>query len=105
MKKFVIVFLFLALPIHLLGKEPPKNRIPESEAQTIALKAYAGKIKSSELEYEKGRWVYSYDMTDLNGKGIHEVGVDAITGKVVENKIETPAQEAAELKADAKHKK
>jgi uncharacterized membrane protein YkoI len=105
MKKLLIIFLFLILPAHVFGKEPPKNRIPEAEARKIALKAYDGTIKSSELEYENRRWVYSYDMTDLNGKGIHEVGVDAITGKVLENKIETTAQEADEVKAEGKDKK
>jgi hypothetical protein len=49
--------------------------------------------------------VYSFDISDLKSHEIHEIGVDAITGKIVENKIETPAQEADELKSEKSNKK
>ena len=89
----------------VLAKTPPKNRIPEAEARKIALETFNGEIKSSELEYENKHWVYSYDISDKDTPLIHEVGIDALSGKVLENKIETPAQEAAEVKAEATSKK
>jgi hypothetical protein len=56
--------------------------------------------KSSELEKEHGRWIYSFDVATTDG--VHEVNVDANTGKVVEDSKETAAQEARE--AAQKHK-
>ena len=64
--------------------------VPLDKAQAIALKARPGKITDKELEKESGgsglRW--SFDITAA-GK-TYEVGVDARTGKVLENKDEGP---------------
>ncbi|GGA31690.1 PepSY domain-containing protein [Dyella nitratireducens] len=63
-------------------------RIQMPEARAIALKAFPGRIVKEELEQEKGGsgLRYSFDITQ--GKVTHEVGVDAKTGKVLENSSE-----------------
>jgi len=58
-----------------------------------------GKIKSQELEKEKGRWIYSFDIE--RDKQVHEVKVDANTGEVIEDSVESAADEANE-RADKK---
>jgi Peptidase propeptide and YPEB domain len=73
---------------------PKKPKLSMQEAQKIALEKEPGTIKSSELEKEHGVLIYSFDIVRDNQ--IHEVGVDANTGKIVEDKIEDPAAEAKE---------
>lgn len=57
-------------------------------ARAIALKAFPGKIVKEELEQESGGsgLRYSFDITSATAT--HEVGVDAKTGKVLENAVE-----------------
>jgi hypothetical protein len=75
-----------------LFSESPK--LSKEKAQKIALKLHPGKVKSSELETEHGLQVYSFDIqTD---QGVREVGIDANSGKVVEDSVESPADEAKE---------
>jgi uncharacterized membrane protein YkoI len=85
---------------------PKKPKLSMQEAQKIALEKEPGTIKSSELEKEHGILIYSFDIVRDNQT--HEVGVDANTGKIVEDKIEDPAAEAKEeqeeqAKKSAKH--
>ncbi|MFA5170275.1 MAG: PepSY domain-containing protein [Sulfuriferula sp.] len=65
-------------------------KVTMTEARAIALKAHPGKITDEELEKEGGGsgLRYSFDIRD--GKVTHEVGVDAQTGAVLENKEEGP---------------
>ncbi len=73
------------------GEKLAKNaKISMADARVIALKAHPGKIADEELEKEKGGsgLRYSFDIKDA--KGTQEVGVDAKTGKVLENKLEGP---------------
>jgi uncharacterized membrane protein YkoI len=65
-------------------------KVTLQQARFIALKAHPGKITDQELESEKGGTGlrYSFDVTSADG--VHEVGVDARTGKVLENKKEGP---------------
>ena|ERR1022692_3385986 len=67
-----------------------------SQARAIALKARPGAITDQELEREHGGsgLRYSFDVSSA-GK-TYEVGVDAKTGKVLENGHESAAVEAAE---------
>ncbi len=82
-----------------LAANPPKTRISMEQAQKTATQAQAGTIESKELEHEGGKWVYSFDIRGSD-RMIHEVQVDAKSGKIVSQKIETPSQEAAEARAD-----
>lgn len=81
----------------------PKPKLSMKQARGIALKAVPGTVKSEEYEHEKGKWVYSFDITTKD-PGVTEVLVDANTGKIIETTHETPAQEADEKKKEAKEK-
>ena len=58
------------------------------DARGIALKTYGGEIVAQELEKERGGSGLRYSFDIKNGKVTHEVGVDAKTGKVLENSVE-----------------
>jgi uncharacterized membrane protein YkoI len=68
------------------GQELEKgSKISIQQASAIALKARPGKITDRELEQEKGGSGLRYSF-DVNSHGItYEVGIDAVTGKVLEN--------------------
>jgi DNA-binding protein YbaB len=78
-------------------------KITMEQAQKTALAKEAGKIQSKEIEREKGRLIYSFDIKTADG--IHEVNIDALTGEVVEDTVESAAAEAREKAADKKQKK
>ena len=59
-------------------------------ARAIALKAFPGKITDEELEREKGGSGLRYSFDIKNGGVTHEVGIDAKTGKLLENSAEGP---------------
>lgn len=81
-------------------------KVSEAQAKSTALnKVPNGVVKSSELEREKGKLVWSFDISQPSAKGVTEIQVDAITGKIVSLKTETPAQEAKEAKAEARKAK
>jgi uncharacterized membrane protein YkoI len=65
-------------------------KVSMQDAQTIALAAQPGTIVDSELENEDGGTGlrYSFDIKPAAGSGTHEVGVDAKTGKLLENSVE-----------------
>lgn len=84
------------LPIYASA---PKTRLSMDDAKTIALTKEPGSVKSGELEHEKGRWIYSFDID--HQAQTREVNVDANTGKVVEDSLDTPADEAREAAADS----
>jgi uncharacterized membrane protein YkoI len=71
-----------------------KTKLSMGVAKKIALSKESGTIKSQELEQEKGRWIYSFDIK--HEQQVHEVNVDANTGEVVEDSVESPADEAKE---------
>lgn len=64
----------------------PHAKLSMAQARAIALKKAPGKIVESDYEKEKGAWRYSFDIRQ--GKRIHEVGVDANTGQIVEDMFE-----------------
>lgn len=79
-------------------------KISMDKAKEIALKKVpGGTIESAELEREKGKLVYSFDIK-TSKPGVTEVLVNAMTGKVISVKHETPAAESAEKKKEAKEK-
>ena len=63
-----------------------KARIRIAQARAIALKAHPGKITDEELERERGGSGLRYSFDIKRGSITQEVGVDAQTGKVLENK-------------------
>jgi len=65
-------------------------KVSIAEARASALKAYPGKITDEELEKEKGGSGLRYSFDIKRGKVTQEVGVDAQTGKVLENAKEGP---------------
>lgn len=76
-------------------------RVSLEKARATALAAVpGGRVKSEELEREKGKLVYSFDIEVAKKPGVEEVVVDAMDGKVVEKKHESPAAEEAEKKKD-----
>lgn len=65
-------------------------KISIEQARAIALKAHAGKITDEELERERGGTGLRYSFDIRRGAVTQEVGVDARTGKVLENDREGP---------------
>jgi uncharacterized membrane protein YkoI len=60
-------------------------KVKIDDARAIALKARPGAITTQELEKEKGGSGLRYSFGVKSGKALYEVGVDAETGKVLEN--------------------
>ena len=65
-------------------------KIGIAEARAIALKAHPGTITDEELERESGGSGLRYSFDIKSGTVTQEVGVDAQTGRVLENKKEGP---------------
>ena len=82
---------FAASPKHFVGaKLMPSAKISLAQARKTALAAHPGVITDQELENEGGGTGLRYSF-DIKNKGkTFEVGVDARTGKVLENKAEGP---------------
>ncbi len=58
------------------------------EARAIALKQFPGEIASEELEKERGGSGLRYSFDIKKRSAVHEVGVDAKTGRILENSVE-----------------
>ena len=70
-------------------------KISKEQAQQTALaKAPGGTIKEGELEKEKGKLIWSFDIA--GSPGVTEVNVDAITGEVVGVEDESSGKESKE---------
>ena len=67
-----------------------KAKINLKAARALALKAQPGKITSEELEQEKGGSGLRYSFDIRHDKSTREVGVDAKSGKILENSPEGP---------------
>jgi len=81
-------------------------KVSKEAAQAAALaKVPGGTVKEGELEKEKGRLIWSFDISTPDSKDIKEVAVDAITGDVIAVDTETPADQAKEAAEDAAKKK
>lgn len=76
-------------------------KITEKDARATALaKVPGGTVQTAELEREHGKLVWSFDINDPKSPNVIEVQVDAKTGDVVSKKVESPADQAKEVKAD-----
>ncbi len=65
-------------------------KIGITQARAIALRACPGTITDEELERERGGSGLRFSFDIKHGSITHEVGVDARTGMVLENKKEGP---------------
>lgn len=76
----------------LTGQQYLKEaKISLQQARVIALHVLpGGKIVSEELERERGGSGLRYSFDVQVAHGLREVGVDAKTGKVLENSVEGP---------------
>jgi regulator of RNase E activity RraB len=83
--------------------KPRHTKITMAQARATALKTAPGTVKSEELENEKGKWIYSFDIA-TSKTGVTEVNVDAMNGKIVDVQHENAAKEAAEKKVEEKEK-
>ena len=83
-------------------KDKPAAKISKETAMATALaKVPGGTIKDGELEKEKGKLIWSFDISIPDSKDIKEVAVDALTGDVVSVDTETAADQAKEAAEDA----
>ncbi len=81
------------------GKLQAQAKVSRDEAEKIALsKVPSGKIKEGEIEKEKGKIIWSFDIATPGTPDITEVQVDALTGEVVAVEKESRAQQANEKK-------
>lgn len=86
-----ILLAFVAPALAYTGQKLAGNaKVTIAQARQIALKAHPGKITDEELERESGGSGLRYSFDIKNGSRTHEVGVDAATGNVLENKMEGP---------------
>ena len=83
----------------------PKPKISADSAQRVALAVVpGGKVRSHELEREKGTLIYSFDIAVAGKPGIEEVNVDATSGAVVAHEHESDAAERKEARRDARER-
>jgi uncharacterized membrane protein YkoI len=94
-KKHIVIGLFVTglvasgSALAFKGEQYSKEaKVSLAEAKTIAVKAFPGKITDVELEKEAGGSGLRYSFDIARGKVLHEVGVDAVTGKVLENSVD-----------------
>ena len=81
----------------------PGAKLTRAQAEKIALERAKGAVvKEAELEKEHGKLVWSFDLDDA-GK-VREIQVDAVSGSIVEDKLETQKEEQAEQAQDAAKK-
>lgn len=77
-------------------------KISEAAARATALRAVpGGVVKEHELEREKGKLIWSYDIAVTGKSGIEEVAIDAMTGAMLSKEHETPKDEKREADEDA----
>ncbi len=85
----VSALAFCTAALAYTGEELAKDaKIDIQPARDIALKARPGKITDEELEKEKGGSGLRYSLDIKIGSKTYEVGVDAVTGKLLENNRE-----------------
>lgn len=95
MRKSIVLTLSLALCSLAFAAqaETPsplaaQAKISMSQARKIALQAVPGKVVKQELEKEAGGSGLRYSFDIKAGKDTREVGVDAKTGKLLENSLD-----------------
>jgi uncharacterized membrane protein YkoI len=95
----IAAFAFAALSFSPNAYSKDKPKVTKAEALKAAKAAVpTGKILSSELEMEQGKQIWSFDIRD--GKQMKEIWVDAASGAVIHNEVESKAAEKVEKKMD-----
>jgi hypothetical protein len=108
MKTKLLLPALLALGVGMAGCRSLESqaRLSRAEAEKIALtKVPAGTVKEGDLEKEKGRLIWSFDIATPSTKDLTEVQVDAVTGDIVSVATETPADQEREKKEKEKKEK
>jgi uncharacterized membrane protein YkoI len=78
-------------------------KVTRADAERTALaKVPGGTVKSGELEKEKGKLIWSFDIATAGTTDMTEVNVDAITGNVIAVEKETAKQEKEEEAKEGK---
>ena len=81
-----LALLFACPALAYTGEKLAKDaKVSIAEARAIALKAHPGKITDEELERETAGTGLRYSFDIKSGSSTQEVGVDARTGRVLEN--------------------
>jgi hypothetical protein len=81
------------------AKLQAEAKVSRADAEKAALaKVPGGTIKEGELEKEKGKVIWSFDISTPGSSDIKEVQVDAVSGAVISVETETAAAEAKEKK-------
>ena len=92
-----LALLFACSALAYTGEKLAKDaKVSIAEARAIALKAHPGKITDEELERETGGTGLRYSFDIKSGSSTQEVGVDARTGRVLENakEVRIPIKES-----------
>jgi uncharacterized membrane protein YkoI len=102
---FVAVVAFTASASMAAGQSQSalkkEAKVTEAQAAKSALaKVPDGTIKSSELENENGKLIWSFDIAKPKTRNIIEIQVDAKTGKLVSTQTESPADQLREAKTE-----
>ncbi|HZV08058.1 MAG TPA: PepSY domain-containing protein [Gemmataceae bacterium] len=85
-----MVFPLVAAHAYSGQQYADQAKINIDRARKVAIQAFPGKIISEELEHEQRGSGLRYSF-DIKRKDVtHEVGVDAMTGDVLENAFEGP---------------
>jgi len=93
-------------PTQYSGHELAKDaKITLNQARSVALKARPGRIMDQELEREAGGSGLRYSFDVVSKGKTTEVGIDAMTGKVLENGAESVAKENRENREKAQETK
>ncbi len=97
MKHALITTLFAAVSLSAVNawayhgdKYAKDAKLTIEQARALALKAYPGTLVEEELEKEKGGSGLRFSFDVRAHKVTHEVGIDAKTGQVLENRVESP---------------
>jgi uncharacterized membrane protein YkoI len=75
------------LPASLHGAPP----IARERAEATALRLVpGGAVVTGDLEQDKGRLVWLFDISIPGSRNLREIQVDALTGAVLSNTLESP---------------
>lgn len=99
------VLLGSATAYAYVGEQYAKEvKVTMEQARARALELAPGTIKDAELEKEGPASTLRYTFDIQTQSGIREVGIDAMTGEVVENQVESAQAEVREAHAERARK-